>query len=84
MLVVGIAVIRAKGLQSWRRYVPLLVGCWFPVLIICMNVFGRDGVTGTISSYYSAIAWSLMAIAILTAKKEVTSTRAYQSVVAFS
>jgi hypothetical protein len=70
MLVVGITVIVAKQLKGWRRFVPLLVGLWFPVLVVCMNIFGRAGISGTIAAVYSATAWSLLAISVLTAKKE--------------
>ncbi|HEV7332814.1 MAG TPA: hypothetical protein VGN63_17375 [Flavisolibacter sp.] len=65
MLVVGIKVVIENRLQGWRRFVPLLVGCWFPVMIICMNLFGRGGTTGTIAAVYSAIAWSILAVMVL-------------------
>ena len=68
MLVVGITIAIARRLQGWRRFVPLFVGCWFPVMIISMNLFGRGGTTGTIGAVYSAIAWSLLAVALLTIK----------------
>jgi hypothetical protein len=70
MLVVGITVAAAKRLKGWKRFIPLLVGLWFPVLVVCMNVFGRDGVTGTIAGVYSAVAWSLLAIVVYTTKEE--------------
>lgn len=69
MLVVGITVVVAKQLKGWRRFVPLLVGLWFPVLVVCMNFFGRAGVTGVIAAWYSAIAWSLLAITVLITKE---------------
>lgn len=70
MLPVGITVIAAQKLTGWKRFIPLLVGLWFPVLVVCMNVFGRDGISGTIAGVYSAIAWSLLAIAILRTREK--------------
>jgi hypothetical protein len=72
MLVIGITVVAAKQVKGWQRFMPLLVGLWFPVVIVCMNLFGRAGVTGTIAGVYSAIAWSLLAIMIRTTKEEPT------------
>ena len=62
--------IQGKQLNGWKRFVPLFVGLWFPVLIVCMNVFGRAGITGTIAGVYSAVAWSLLAIVVYTTKEE--------------
>ncbi|GAA4453353.1 hypothetical protein GCM10023189_18250 [Nibrella saemangeumensis] len=65
MLVIGITVIVKKGLSGWRRYVPLFVGLWLPTMLVLMITLGRVGTVGTISSFYSAIAWSLLAISVL-------------------
>jgi hypothetical protein len=65
MLVMGIAIFRAKVLQGWTRWVPLFVGCWLPVMVICGIFYGRTGVTGTVAGVYSAVAWSLLAVVII-------------------
>jgi hypothetical protein len=75
MLVTSVTVLVAKRLQGWRRFVPLVAGLWLPVLIVSANIFGRTGTTGTISGVYSAIAYSLMALAVLTAKEEIVIRR---------
>jgi hypothetical protein len=70
MLVIGITVAIAKKIKGWRRFVPLMVGLWFPFLVLCMNLFGRSGITGTIGAVYSAVAWSLLALMILRTAEE--------------
>jgi hypothetical protein len=80
MLVVGITVAVAKRLKGWRRFVPLVVGLWFPVLVVCMNLFGRAGISGTIAGVYSAVAWSLLAIMVLTTKEEAAVVYEYKPV----
>jgi hypothetical protein len=65
MLVTGITVLKVKGLSGWHRFIPLLVGCWLPVLVLCGIIFGRTTITGTIAGAYAAIAWSLLAIVVM-------------------
>ena len=65
MLVTGITVLKVKGLPGWHRFIPLLVGCWLPVLVLCGIIFGRTTITGTIAGAYAAIAWSLLAIVVM-------------------
>jgi hypothetical protein len=64
MVVVGIAVIRAKGLPGWRRYVPLAVGLWFPLTMLGVVLVGRTSPYLFYVPYYSAIAWTLLALAV--------------------
>jgi hypothetical protein len=64
MLVVGIAVIRAKVLTGWRRYVPLAVGLWFPLTMLGVALVGRTSPYLFYVPYYSAIAWTLLALAV--------------------
>ncbi|RDC66349.1 hypothetical protein [Adhaeribacter pallidiroseus] len=65
MILVGIAVVRAKVLPGWHRFVPLVVGLWFPVSMLVITLWGRSQGTFLIGSIYSAIAWSLLAIVVL-------------------
>jgi hypothetical protein len=66
MLITGITIIRLGDLNGWRRYVPLIVGGWLPLGIVLWVIFTRTpGVLLTLSAY-SLIAWSLMAISIIT------------------
>jgi hypothetical protein len=64
MLVVGIAVIRAKKLPGWRRYVPLAVGLWFPLTMLGVALVGRTSPYLFYVPYYSALAWTLLALAV--------------------
>ena len=65
MLGVGIAVIVAKGLPGWRRYVPLAVGLWFPFTVLCMGVTGSWAAATPASSLYSTVAWTVLAVVVL-------------------
>jgi hypothetical protein len=66
MLVVGITVVAVKGLPGWRRYVPLATGLWFPLTMLTMILVGRNSPLLVFVPWYSAIAWSLLAVAVLT------------------
>ena len=70
MLVVGITVIAAKGLPGWRRYVPLMAGLWFPMTLLAMILAGRTSPLLVFVPWYSAIAWSLLAVAVLTSPEK--------------
>ena len=65
MLVTGIAVVLAKRIQGWHRWIPLLTGSWLPVLLIC-NALGFRNLY--VAGFYSAIAWTLLAVVVYTAK----------------
>jgi hypothetical protein len=81
MLVVGIAVVMAKGLPGWRRYVPLAVGLWLPTALLTVQLFGRTAPVFLFGSAYSVIAWTLLAVAVLTAKEKasgIASSQKYQ------
>lgn len=69
MIGVGIAVIRAKKLNGWKRYVPLMCGLWLPVTILVS--FALNDFAFTLSIGYTAIAWTLLAVIVLTSKKPV-------------
>jgi hypothetical protein len=65
MLITGIAVIRAKQLQGWKRFVPFVVGLWFPLsLLLGPMVFGNDTLMLYFSSLYSALAWLLLGVTV--------------------
>ena len=65
MIVVGVAVIRARVLSGWRRYVPLAVGLWLPLSALAAVVIGYDSmVSVTFSSIYSAVMWTLLGYTI--------------------
>lgn len=71
MALVGVAVVRAKVLPGWHRFVPLLVGLWFPISILVITLWGRNQTTFLIGSIYSAIAWSLLAIVVLSTRDQI-------------
>ena len=68
MLIVGIMVIIAKRLKGWKRYVPLATGMWFPLAMLTSLVDNRI-VSFLFGGFYSAIAWTLLAIVIITTRK---------------
>jgi len=75
MLVTGITIARIGALQSWRRYIPLAVGCWLPLGILLWTLFTRTpGVLLTLS-VYSMVAWMLMALSIVTFPTEPASNQ---------
>lgn len=63
MLAVGVAVLRTKRLSGWQRWVPLVVGFWFPLTM----AVSRTPIVLHFSNLYSAITWALLAIVLLTA-----------------
>ncbi|QMU27259.1 hypothetical protein [Adhaeribacter radiodurans] len=77
MLVVGIMVIKAKVLLGWQRFVPLVVGLWFPLTMLTMAIVGRDAPIMEVVPYYTAIAWSLLAIVVLTASKKMETEKIF-------
>jgi hypothetical protein len=69
MLVVGITVAVTGGLPGWRRYVPLAVGLWLPLALLSLQWFGRIPSVLVAGSLYSAVAWTLLALCVLTARQ---------------
>ena len=72
MLVVGIVVVKANVLQGWKRFVPLVVGCWFP--LAAGSMYLNKAFSWFLGGFYSAIAWSLLAIVIISLNKSVAKT----------
>ena len=61
MFFTGLAVIRAKRLAGWKRYIPLVVGLWFPVCLVLIRLlFGSSQVTLYVTPVYSTTAWLLL------------------------
>jgi hypothetical protein len=71
MLVSGIAILANRGLTGWQRYTPLLVGLWLPFVLLLWALFSRTQEVLLVGNLYSAVTWSLMAVAILS-QPEVT------------
>lgn len=61
MLPIGIAVIRARQLDGWQRWVPLTVGLWLPITLLVKNVSALR----YLPLLYSAVAWTLLAVVVL-------------------
>ena len=68
MLIVGIMVIVAKGQPGWKRYIPLVVGMWFPLAMLSSFIDNKF-LSFFLGGPYSAIAWALLAIAVITTRK---------------
>jgi hypothetical protein len=60
MLVIGITAVRAKELQGWKRFVPLFVGLWFPLMIVPAVTMGFFVLAGP----YSALAFTLLGLLV--------------------
>ncbi|GAB4022448.1 hypothetical protein [Spirosoma koreense] len=69
MLGVGVAVIRARKLTGWQRYVPFLCGLWLPLTILVSFTLTDYGFL--ISNAYTATVWTLLALVVLTNKEPV-------------
>ncbi|WP_460970516.1 hypothetical protein [Spirosoma migulaei] len=74
MVAVGIAVLRARRLYGWQRWIPLFMGFWLPLAFSLSKLVGLTSSVMLISGAYSALAWSLLAITVLTTR--VTEPRA--------
>jgi hypothetical protein len=65
MLFTGLAVLFSKQVRAWKRYIPLVVGLWFPItLFLVPRLLGGNTVTLYISSFYSAVGWLLLGISV--------------------
>ncbi|HEV7332505.1 MAG TPA: hypothetical protein VGN63_15815 [Flavisolibacter sp.] len=66
MLVTGITITVKGTLTGWQRYVPLVVGLWLPFGMVLWAVFSRTPEVILAVNVYSAVSWSLLAVAIMT------------------
>ena len=64
MLVVGITIVRAKKITGTKRFIPLVVGFWFPVSIGALIMLGKNNFSMMIGGIYSAGAWIALALMI--------------------
>jgi hypothetical protein len=69
MLVIGIATVRAKRLQGWKRFVPLVVGLWFPLMVVPAITIGA---MSSIAGPYSAVAFGLLGLVVFQRGEERT------------
>ena len=61
LLLVGIAVLRARVLQGWLRFVPILCPLWMPITIAASALGERAGELG---SFSTVIGWFLLGYAV--------------------
>jgi hypothetical protein len=61
MIVIGITTLRAKILTGWKRFVPIIVGLWFPLMVIPAITIGT---TTTIAGIYSALAFAMLGVSV--------------------
>jgi hypothetical protein len=64
MLVTGLAVMQAKKLHGWSRFVPFAVGLWLPLSLLTPMLLGSNAASIYFSSLYSAIAWLLLGVSV--------------------
>lgn len=69
MLIVGITVLAIKGLPGWKRYIPLSTGLWFPFATLS-SLMDNSILSFFFGGIYSALAWALLAIVIITTRKK--------------
>ena len=74
MLITGITVIVVKGLPGWKRYIPLATGMRFP-LAMFSSFIDNGFLSFFFGGIYSALAWALLAIVVLTTRKEHAITK---------
>jgi hypothetical protein len=65
MIITGIAILKAGQLQGWHKWIPLITACWLPVILL-MGAMGLHDLY--FAGFYSAIAWTLLAIVVYTAR----------------
>jgi hypothetical protein len=66
LLIVGITVIVSKGISGWKRFVPLIAGCWFP-FAMATKIWPSDmHFVFYMVAFYSAIAWIVLALVAIT------------------
>lgn len=65
MFISGLVIAMKGRLTGWQRYIPLLAGCWLPLGLITWMLLPRSAGVFFFFSLYSAIAWSMMALAVL-------------------
>ena len=69
MLIVGVTVLTSQGLPGWKRYIPLATGLWFPLAMLSPFI-NISIVSFFFGGIYSALTWGLLAIVIITTRKE--------------
>jgi hypothetical protein len=69
MFIVGITVIVSKGLSGWQRFIPLVVGLWFPFAMVYRIFLSNLHLPFNVVFTYSTIAWSVLALMAMRNKK---------------
>jgi hypothetical protein len=70
MFVTGITIAIKGHVKDWKRFVPLVVGCWLPIGLIAWAIFSRTPAMLLFINIYSVLAWSLMGLSIFLQDKE--------------
>ena len=68
LLFTGITVIIVKGLDGWKRYLPLAMGLWLPMALASQQL-GNTAISFVVGGLYSAVAWSMLAIVVMSSKE---------------
>lgn len=74
MFATGLAVLFAKRLQGWKRYITFIVGLWFPITVVVVPaLFGSTSpVVFFVTSVYSCAGWALLGLAVYRSAGEVS------------
>jgi len=72
MLITATAVLIANQLKGWQKWIPVLVSLWLPFSLVSKALQMQNLY---VVGFYSAIAWTLLAIVIYTAKLEMQFLR---------
>lgn len=62
MFILGISIIRKRGIPVQLRRIIFITGTWFPVLFAGMMMFGRNQQLFAFSAVYSLVCWTLLGL----------------------
>ena len=79
MIVLGIATASSGVLRGWRRWMPLLVGAYFPLQLVVQLAFflnGRDGAPGPNGVLLGlwGLLWALLGYGIASSSSQLRAT----------
>jgi hypothetical protein len=65
MIIPGIAILKARKLKGWKRYIPLLAGLWTPVSIAVYLIFNGSLGALFVNGLSSAIIFILLGLSLV-------------------
>ena len=65
MIIPGIAILKARKLKGWKRYMPLLAGLWTPVSMAIYLIFNGSLGALFVNGLSSAIIFILLGLSLV-------------------